>query len=210
MAIQSGQLPCRPDDFCSWSSAYQDIWNIIEACWYPSSNRPSIQDIRSWLDCLLRGDPVILPELPDIASCQATVAIRPSMGRLNRSDALKNITHVVTTRFQDASHSDIALNREALSLCPVGHPDRAYALAKFAAALTAQYERLGNLENLMESIALSRLVLELRPESHPGRYNALENLASLLKARAGRTDVPEDLEESKMLSRLAEGLRLED
>ena len=49
----------------------------------------------------------------------------------------------------------IILVREALSLCPQGHPDRSMSLNNLALHLSTQYDQLGALRDLDEAIVLA-------------------------------------------------------
>ena len=70
----------------------------------------------------------------------------------------------------------IVLGREALKLCPVGHPDRLMSLSSLAAYLSDQYNQFGKSEDLDQAIVLGREALALCPCSHPNRSQISGNL----------------------------------
>ena len=61
----------------------------------------------------------------------------------------------------------IVLIREAHSLCPRGHPDRALSLNNLAINLFTQYSQLGAVQDLGEAIVLDREALSFYPQGHP-------------------------------------------
>ena len=71
----------------------------------------------------------------------------------------------------------IALDREALDLCPRGHPRRFGCLLDLARHLGNRYNRLGGVEGLNEAILRGREALELCPPGHTDRSMSLCNLA---------------------------------
>jgi tetratricopeptide (TPR) repeat protein len=75
----------------------------------------------------------------------------------------------------------IVLLREALDLCPIGHPARADALYNLALALHTGFEQLGGPSLLSEAVTLYRDVLILRPMGHPFRDDSLNGLALALQ-----------------------------
>ena len=61
--------------------------------------------------------------------------------------------------------------REALSLRPIGHPNRSMSLSNLAIAVLTRCEWLGSMsvEDLDETITYCREALTLRPIGHPDR-----------------------------------------
>jgi hypothetical protein len=102
----------------------------------------------------------------------------------------------------------IALNREALELCPPGHPTRDYSLGNLASALLARFKQTGDAALLDEVIALHREALELCPPGHPNRDSSLNNLAEALRTRFEQTGDVALLDEVIGLHREALELRL--
>ena len=101
----------------------------------------------------------------------------------------------------------IVLDREALELCPPGHPERAASLTQLALNLGDRYSQQGGRRDLEEAIVLDREALELRPQGHPDRSVSLNNLASRLSIRYAQLGEMEDLDEAIVLDREALDLR---
>ena len=101
----------------------------------------------------------------------------------------------------------IALDREALELCPPGHPKRSVALTELACHLSVRYGQLGVTRDIHEAIALDREVLDLSPHGHRDRSTALNNLAVYLFTRYKQLGAMEDLDEAIVLDREALNLR---
>ena len=77
----------------------------------------------------------------------------------------------LVTRFEvegERSYIDqaIVLDREALELCPPGHPERDVSLSSLAVHLGERYNQLGGMEDIHEAILLNRDALALRPPGH--------------------------------------------
>ncbi|KAH8105745.1 CHAT domain-containing protein [Phellopilus nigrolimitatus] len=100
-----------------------------------------------------------------------------------------------TGRMEDLEES-IVLHRDALELCPPGHPLRSSSFINLGIGLLTRFEQTGRMEDLEESIALLRDALELRPPGHPHRSSSLHNLAIAVQTRFEKSSRPEDLEES--------------
>jgi hypothetical protein len=101
----------------------------------------------------------------------------------------------------------IDLDREALELCPHGHPERAASLDQLAIHLGDRYSQLGAMVDLEEAIVLDREVLGLRPQGHPDWSSSLNNLAVHLSTRYKQLGAMVDLDEAIVLDREALGLR---
>jgi tetratricopeptide (TPR) repeat protein len=101
----------------------------------------------------------------------------------------------------------IALDREALQLCPPGHPSRDSSLNNLAVTLQIRFNQHGGLETLDEVIALYREALRLRSTGHPSRDSPLSNLASSLTTRFNQHGGLEVLDEAIALHREALQLR---
>jgi tetratricopeptide (TPR) repeat protein len=115
---------------------------------------------------------------------------------------------ILYKRTGDVSVLDKAvdLQREALDLCPVGHPHRAMACEHLATSLIRCYERTGDASLLDKSIDLEREALDLRPAGHPDRALSCGNLPTSLLRRYERTGDDSLLHEAIDLER--EGLGL--
>ena len=83
----------------------------------------------------------------------------------------------------DDLNEAIVLGREALSLCPPGHPNRSSSLSNLAVRLSSQYNQVEGMDNLNEAIVLTREVLSLCPPGHPNHLSSLNNLAAALSSR---------------------------
>jgi hypothetical protein len=55
----------------------------------------------------------------------------------------------------------ITYHREALTLCPPGHPNRSSSLNNLASAVHTRYKQLGSMEDLEEVITYHREALTL-------------------------------------------------
>jgi tetratricopeptide (TPR) repeat protein len=78
---------------------------------------------------------------------------------------------------------DIRDQREVLSACPQGHPDRAMHAQELGNLLCEHYEQTGDVALLDEAIELDREALALRPPGHPDRADSCGNLALSLNTR---------------------------
>ena len=101
----------------------------------------------------------------------------------------------------------IVLEREALDLCPQGHPDRSMSLNNLAIRLSDRYNQLGGMEDLDEAIVLAREAVDLCPQGHPDRSASLNNLAVYLSRRYKQLGIMEDLNEGIVLNRETLDLR---
>ncbi|KAF8431491.1 CHAT domain-containing protein [Boletus edulis BED1] len=102
----------------------------------------------------------------------------------------------------------IVLGREALELCPQGHPDRSTSLIDLGVCLSTRYKQLGEMADLDEAIVLGREALELCPQGHPDRSRSLNNLAGRLLTRYKQLGAMADLNEAIVLGRDAVDLCL--
>jgi len=101
----------------------------------------------------------------------------------------------------------IDLGREALQLCPSGHPERSVSLTCLAHHLYDRYNQFGMMSDLEEAIILNREALNLRSQGHPERSQSLNNLAVDLSTRYDQLGGMEDLGEAIVLDREALDLR---
>ncbi|KAN0082482.1 CHAT domain containing protein [Tylopilus felleus] len=108
------------------------------------------------------------------------------------------------TRYLDQA---VVLCREALELCPQGHPNRSVSLNDLASCLRTRYTQLGAVPDLEQAIVLNREALELRPQGHPHRSFSLNNLALCLSTRYTQLGAVADLEQAIVLYREALELR---
>jgi tetratricopeptide (TPR) repeat protein/CHAT domain-containing protein len=90
----------------------------------------------------------------------------------------------------------ISSHREALTLSPIGHPNRSHSLYKLANALYTRFEQSGRMEDLEDAITFHNEALTLRPLGHPDRSDSLNNLALGLSTRFNKLGRVEDLEEA--------------
>ncbi|KAI9570918.1 CHAT domain-containing protein [Boletus coccyginus] len=101
----------------------------------------------------------------------------------------------------------IDLDREALQLCPTGHPKRYVSLTYLARHLLDRYNRFGATGDFEEAIILQRGALDLCPQGHSERPMSLNNLAICLSTRYGQLGGMEDLDEAIVLDQEALKLR---
>ena len=95
------------------------------------------------------------------------------------------------------------LGREALDLCPQGHPGRSMSLNNLADGLSFRSKQLGVMQDLNETIVLGREALDLCPQEHLDRPMSLNNLATFLSFRYKQLGAMEDLDEAIVLDREA-------
>ena len=100
----------------------------------------------------------------------------------------------------------IVLDREALELCPPGHPERPFSLNRLATHLQQRYKQLGPIMDLDEAIVLYRDALDLLPPGHSHRWTSMLGLAACLTNRYEQLGVMGDLNEAIVLGRGALGL----
>ncbi|KAI9460424.1 TPR-like protein [Boletus coccyginus] len=101
----------------------------------------------------------------------------------------------------------IELDREALQLCPPGHPKRSDSLTYLACQFHVRYKQFGATSDFEEAIILNREALDLRPPGHPNRPTSLNNLVVELSIRYKQFGRMEDLDEAIVLAREALDLR---
>ncbi|KAK2731046.1 hypothetical protein FQN57_003707 [Myotisia sp. PD_48] len=97
----------------------------------------------------------------------------------------------------------IQLGREAITVTPEDHPDRAGQFNNLGIQLSDRYSRTGAMSDLEEAIQLGREAIAATPEDHPDRAVQLSNLGSQLGDRYSRTGAMSDLEEAIQLGREA-------
>ena len=112
----------------------------------------------------------------------------------------------LVTRFREGGGSSyideaIVLDREALELCPPGHPERHVCLSLFACHLGERHDQLGAMTDLNEAIVLDRDTLALCPQGHPARLMSLSILALHLSTRFKQLGTMTDLNETIVLNR---------
>jgi hypothetical protein len=67
--------------------------------------------------------------------------------------------------------------REALAICPPGHPNRSSFLNNLANSIDTRYKQSGRMEDLEEMITYHREALTLCHPGHRNRPSSLNNLA---------------------------------
>ncbi|KAI9567897.1 CHAT domain-containing protein [Boletus coccyginus] len=103
----------------------------------------------------------------------------------------------------------IDLDREALQLCPSGHPKRHISLTCLANHLRDRYNQFGATGDLEDAIVLDGEALDLCPQGHPKRSTSLHNLALGLFIRYKQLGGMEDLDAVIVLDREALDLFLQ-
>ena len=101
----------------------------------------------------------------------------------------------------------IVLDRDALQLCPLGHPNRSTCLTCLGIHLGDHFVQLGATSDLQESIVLVREALDLCPAGKPDRSMHLNTLAHCLYLRFNKLGAVEDCDEAISLDREALDLR---
>jgi tetratricopeptide (TPR) repeat protein len=130
-----------------------------------------------------------------------------------RDEALHDLAralHFLTFDLLDdeaALAETIPLNREALTLRPLGHPSREKSFTNLATALKTKFENCGDFVFLEEAVRMHRAVLQLRPLGHPRRDVALSNLTATLLTSLEQQGVFEIATEAIGLAREAVDLR---
>ncbi|KAF7358090.1 CHAT domain-containing protein [Mycena venus] len=101
----------------------------------------------------------------------------------------------------------VQLYREALSVCPPPHPDRAPLLSNLAASLLERFQQRGDGADIDEAIQLYREALPLCPPPHPTRAPLLNNLAASVIERFQQRGAAADIDDAIELYREALSLR---
>jgi CHAT domain-containing protein/TPR repeat protein len=122
------------------------------------------------------------------------------------AEQLHSRAESLVTKFEQGgatSHIDeaIVLDREALELCPHGHPQRYISLTWLAIHLNYRYDQHGVTRDLEEAIVLDREVLDLCPQGHPDRSMSLNNLAVHVSSQYNQLGAMQDLDEAIVLNR---------
>jgi tetratricopeptide (TPR) repeat protein len=102
---------------------------------------------------------------------------------------------------------DIRNGREALAVCPQGHPDRAMHAHWLGYYLYTRHTQTGDVTLLNEAIDLEREALALRPSGHPDRAVSCGNLGNSLRTRYEQRSDVSMLDEAIGLEREALVLR---
>jgi CHAT domain-containing protein/tetratricopeptide (TPR) repeat protein len=97
----------------------------------------------------------------------------------------------------------IAVDRDAVQLCPPGHPMRSVSLTRLAVHLGDRYDQLGATRDLDEAIVLDREALTHHSQGYRERWMSLNNLARHLCSRYKQLSAKEDIDEAIVLGREA-------
>ncbi|PBK97702.1 TPR-like protein [Armillaria gallica] len=134
-----------------------------------------------------------------------------TLSLLQRDDSLENEimkTHLANQ--WDINNLDEMVQdyRQALSLNPLGHPDRPSSLTGLGDVLYVRFLQGGRqLQHLDESIKLHQEAIPLYDPEYPGLPDALSSLAVVYMARFGQRGDINDLDETIALHRHALSLR---
>ncbi|KAI9567954.1 CHAT domain-containing protein [Boletus coccyginus] len=114
----------------------------------------------------------------------------------------------LTAKFEEGAgrsyiEEAIELDREALQLCPPGHPKRSDSLVRLARHLRDRYKQFGGTSHFEEAIILSREALHLCLPGHPERLRSLGRHAIGLFTRYKQLGQMEDLHEAIVFVREA-------
>lgn len=77
----------------------------------------------------------------------------------------------------------IDLGRQALDLCPSGHPHRSMFLNNAANRYSVRYQSMGEMTDLNEAIVFGKQALARCPPQNQNRSMYLNNVASYLSDR---------------------------
>ena len=88
------------------------------------------------------------------------------------------------------------MHRDALTLTPLGHPDKPDGLNNLASCLRTRFECIGELKDLEEAVSSHKDALELIPDGRPTKPDFLNNLANSLVTRFHRLGEVSDLEQA--------------
>jgi hypothetical protein len=97
--------------------------------------------------------------------------------------------------------------REALALCPPGHPECGRVLHELAGALEATFDKHSDMPALIEAVAIFEESLKLRPPGHLRRSETLDGLAGALELIAQQRGDNHALDRAITLNREALELR---
>ena len=119
-----------------------------------------------------------------------------------------NLANALSIRFKQLGKVEdleeaILSHRQALALCPPGHPNRSSLFMNLANALSTRFHQLGKVEDLEEAILSHRQALALCPPGHVNRSSSLMNLANALLTCFKQSGKMEDLEEAILSHRQA-------
>ena len=84
--------------------------------------------------------------------------------------------------------------RDAVTVIPPGHPDRAVTLSNLGAALFTRFEQTGDFADLDAAITVGRGAVTATPEDHPNGPRYLSNLGNSLRTRYERVGDVADLD----------------
>ncbi|MFJ6722559.1 CHAT domain-containing protein [Streptomyces sp. NPDC091259] len=96
----------------------------------------------------------------------------------------------------DRHDTAVTLLRDALSLTPEGHPERAGCLSLLSGTLRARFTRTGDPRDLTDSVKNGRLAIEGVAASHYQRPDLLSDFARSLTAYADHFSAPDALTEA--------------
>ncbi|KAF8425376.1 hypothetical protein L210DRAFT_3653236 [Boletus edulis BED1] len=141
-----------------------------------------------------------MPFLPTTASNQVLASMKPKVRpvhsrakpvlarfkqisaahRRSKPEQLRSLGESLVARFHQLGVTGdldeaVIFGREALELCPQGHPDR--STGSLGSYLLTRYNQPGAMADLDEAIILGREALALCPQGHPDRSTSLNNLA---------------------------------
>jgi CHAT domain-containing protein len=134
------------------------------------------------------------------------------VGPQYRPRALGELSSALRSRFTQSGNINdldecIQFLREAVSLCPEGHPDRDDYLNNLAYSLGIyRFRHQGNPNDLDEAISLHEESLRLRPVGHESRDVSLDNLGGVFVTRFNERGAIDDI--TQAISLLRETLTL--
>lgn len=100
-----------------------------------------------------------------------------------------------TGNLQDLDKA-IVVYRQAVEICPTGHPDRHIAINNLGTAIYTRFSQTPNSQDLEEAIQLYREALELKIPHDSDRGSSFSNLARVVRLRFEQTGAMKDLDEA--------------
>jgi len=116
-----------------------------------------------------------------------------SNSRFGSRLSLSPLAWPLTSLIASDLEQKITSYRKALTVQPLGHPDRDSSLGDLADAVLTRYRQSGRVEDLKDSITYNSEALTLRPRGHPDHSTSLINLALAVLTRYQQSGKMEDL-----------------
>ncbi|KAG1880205.1 CHAT domain-containing protein [Suillus subluteus] len=168
IALQREALALRPVGHTDWSSSLNNLAAHLFTHFHYRGNAKDLDEAvtlqREALALCPVGHTYWFLTLNNLATQLSTHFHH----RSNAEDLDEGSAGIVLCNAEDLDEA-IALHREVLTLCPVGHRDQSSSLGGLAVQLSARFDHQGNVEDLDEAITLQREALALCPVGHTDR-----------------------------------------